>query len=196
MSMGGPDVQSPRASIAETCPFEPVAHLKNVVLCDGPLSRRAHQELFNLPDHSYVIPPPGGEESFSLIGFVSELVRRKAPHDSQPPDGDSHYFRVQMALTWESLLKVVRWTDAVPVTADIFIELGQAGLSSGELRQFRNADPADLFPWLYYGKRFEVFRKLCHAAKRQTETRLKDYQARFLCHLVDAATGRLVASSL
>lgn len=182
--------------MAEICPFAPLSGLKNVVLCDTPLSRKAHQDLFNLPAHSYVIPSPATGGDASLISFVSELVRRKAAPETPSPDDDTHYFRVQMVLTWESLLKVLRWADTVPAPADLLIELGKAGIAPAELKHFANADAADLFPWLYYGKRFDVLRRLCHAAKRQAETRLKGYQARFLFHLVDGETGRLVASSL
>lgn len=180
----------------DVCPFETVAHLRDVVLCDDPASRKAHQSLFALPDNVYILAPRGCDASPSFVGFLSELVRAKTSISPPASDGDSPTVRVQLVLTWDNLLRVLNWSDSLPTPSEIVLELGKAGLSPGELQQFRNASAADLFPWLFYGSRYDELRRLCHAAKKQTETRLKAYQARFLCHLADRETQILVASSL
>jgi len=57
-------------------------------------------------------------------------------------------------------------------------------------------DTINLFPWLYYGKRFDVLRKICFAAKTNAERHVRNREMRVHCHLSSADTNRIVASSL
>ena len=104
--------------------------------------------------------------------------------------------RIHIVLEWENILRVSSWKPARPDAGDAFILLKNSGVSTQELQPFKTADINDLFPWLYYGKRLDVLRKICHAAKRQMEGHLKNHTIRVDGHLIADDTKRIVASSL
>ena len=79
---------------------------------------------------------------------------------------------------------------------DAFFLLRNTGISREELLPFRDSDISDLFPWLYYGKRFDILRKICVAAKTNAERHIKNRDTRVHCHLSSVDTNRIVASSL
>lgn len=88
------------------------------------------------------------------------------------------------------------WKTAKPAVGDIFTLLRNEGISSEELQQFKASDINDLFPWLYYGKRFDILRRLCHIAKRKVEGNFKKYSIAVECHIIAEDIKKIVASSL
>lgn len=168
------------------CPLDSLKNSHEVVICDSELSRQAHKELFRFSDEAYLVAD-AGSGMFDTVARVA---------DSCSAAGEPCPSRIHIVLGWENILRVSSWKSAKPGAGDAFLVLKSAGVTAQELQPFKTADVNDLFPWLYYGKRFEVLRKVCHAAKRQMESRLKNHAIRVDSHLIAADTQRIVASSL
>jgi len=52
------------------------------------------------------------------------------------------------------------------------------------------SDINDIFPWLYYGKMFDILRRLCHIAKRKVEDNFKKYFIVVECHIIAEDTKK------
>ena len=98
-------------------------------------------------------------------------------------------------MSWPNILQISLWT-AKPSTGDIFTLLRNEGISSEELQPFKASDINDIFPWLYYGKRFDILKRLCHIAKRRVEGNFKKYFLAVECHIIAEDTKKIIASSL
>jgi hypothetical protein len=145
-----------------------------VVLASDETSWYAHQELYRLNDGSYRIVS-------DLLGTIAALEGRIK--------------RLHISSNWTDIIRLATWRPD-PNRGDVFVLLRNIGISPGELLPFRDAALADIFPWLYYGKRFDILRKICRAAKTNAERHLKDGDTRVHCHLSSGDVNRIVASSL
>ncbi|MDI6801384.1 MAG: hypothetical protein QMD01_04945 [Thermodesulfovibrionales bacterium] len=169
-----------------------ICHIDNLkgnhelVICDSETAKNAHQELFRFNDNVYAIIPEI-DNAFNVILNTVNSFNTSSPEFIQ---------KIHLSLNWENLLRVCSWKAEKPVSVDVFILLRNAGITSQELQPFKAADINDMFPWLYYGKRFDILKKLCHIAKRQIEGHLKDHSIRIDSHLVAEDTKKVVASSL
>lgn len=168
------------------CPIDDLGNSHEVVICDSALSRQAHQELFRFNDAVYMI----ADEGTSIFDVVTQVTTSCNGAREACPS------RIHIVLGWENILKVSAWKPTKPAPGDAFLILKGAGVSAQEFQPFKNADINDIFPWLYYGKRFDVLRKICHAAKKQLEGHLKNHTIRVDSHLIAGDTKRIVASSL
>ena len=168
-----------------SCAIKNLKGIRELVICDSELSRGAHKELFRFSDEAYVIGE--AETIFDTILGVVEAFN-SAPESSPA--------RIHIVLGWENILRVYAWKSTRPSAGDTFILLKNSGVRHQDLQPFKTADINDLFPWLYYGKQFSVLKKVCHAAKKQMENRLRDHTIRIDSHLVAADGKRIVASSL
>ena len=172
--------------MALLCPISKLKGSHELVICDSEGSQSAHKELFHFREEVYVIA--GGQDNvFDTILSMVETF------NTEPETGPS---RIHIVLGWENILRVSVWKSTRPGTGDTFILLKNSGVSPQDLQPFKTADVNDLFPWLYYGKRFEVLRKICHAAKKQMESHLKNHSIRVDGHLMADDTKRIIASSL
>lgn len=168
------------------CPIDTLKNGHEVVLCDSELSRRAHKELYRFSDEVYVIADTG----FGVFDAVTQLAGSCAETGGPCPS------KIHIVLGWENILRVSSWKAERPGAGDAFLVLKAAGVTDRELQPFKAADINDLFPWLYYGKRFDVLRKVCHAAKHRMEGRLNNRSVRVDSHLIAEDTRKIVASSL
>lgn len=157
-----------------------------LVVCDGEAARSAHRELYRFNDESYVLASAANDLFLTVAAIIEELNNEL----------QSRLSKIHLALAWDNLLTVSLWRETVPSALDSFVVLSKAGVGMEEFKPFKDAAVADLFPWLYYAKRFDVLRKVCHAAKKQTESRIKNHSIRVDCHLVAEDAKRIVASSL
>ena len=167
------------------CPIEKLGS-HELVICDCESSKQAHSELFRFSDDAYLTADGTTEVFEAITGIVSSCNEALSGCPS----------KIQLVLVWENLLKVSLWKAVKPAAGDAFTLLKNSGVGPQELQPFKAADTNDLFPWLYYAKRFDVLRKVCHAAKKQMEGHLKDRSIRINCHLAAEDTKRIVASSL
>ena len=145
------------------------------VFASSPASKDAHRNLYHFSESSYII---AGED---LIESIMELR------------GD--FRRLHIASPWIIMARLAIGK-AKPLMGDMFLLLRSAGVDAEELVPFREAELGDIFPWLYYGRRFDVLRRICQAAKSNAERYLKDKDIRVHCHLVVEDTREIIASSL
>ncbi|MBF0328907.1 MAG: hypothetical protein HQL10_07090 [Nitrospirae bacterium] len=157
-----------------------------LVICDSPVARNAHKELYRFSEDAYLLADTANS-LFSRVAAVVEDLNSSL---------QARLFKIHLSLAWENLLKISLWREATPSASDSFVVLSKAGVGRQEFEPFKAASINDLFPWLYYAKRFDVLRKICHAAKKQTESRIKNHPLRVDCHLVAEDANRIVASSL
>lgn len=148
---------------------------KEAVIASDENSRSAHRELCRSLSDTCIIP---GESILSAVeGLSGELNR------------------LHVVVNWTDLVRLTSWkTD--PGLGDLFLILRNAGVRKEELAPFKNSEVDDLFPWLYYGKRFDVLRRLCQAARANVERHSSQKDMRVYTHLVSEETHSIVASSL
>lgn len=156
-----------------------------IVVCDSIFSSQAHRELFHLNEDLYLIL--GRTEAIfdsimDILDFCDSSI--------------SSISKLHLALGWENLLRVSLWQTTMPGRGETFTLLRNAGITSQELQPFIASDINDIFPYLYYGKRFDVLKRICNEAKRQTENHLRGRSIRVICHLIADDTKMIIASSL
>ncbi|PNX53043.1 MAG: hypothetical protein BV458_06495 [Thermoplasmata archaeon M9B2D] len=145
------------------------------VLCDSEQAVAAHRELFNIDSKQYIICE---DKPFECLSSFR---------------GECH--KLHIATSWEGMLGIALWQPQVAIEDAIYV-LKNAGMSYSELSPFKDGRPEDIFPVLYYGKNFDMLRKVCNIAKRMAESSLKRKFSRIDCHLVSDESNRIIASSL
>ncbi len=150
---------------------------REVVLVPDEKTKTAHQELFSFDESRYVF------SSGNIVAAFLSLVEQEVS-------------RIHIAADWERILMLALWTEATPRPLDVFGLLKTAGAREEELHPFRSSDIKDLFPWLYYGKKFDILRRVCNAAKERAEAASRGRHVHVICHLVADDTKRIAASSL
>lgn len=168
------------------CPIDNLMENHEIIICDTVVAKQAHKELFRYSDDAYVT----GDGAQKIFHIISNTVNSCNGESNSCPS------KIHLVLSWLNLLQVSLWQAKKPTTGDVFTVIKNVGVSSHELQPFKTSDINDIFPWLYYGKRFDMLRKLCHKAKKQMECNLKNHSIRVDCHLVADDTKRIVASSL
>ncbi|MBA4349146.1 MAG: hypothetical protein C0415_04045 [Thermodesulfovibrio sp.] len=166
-------------------PIEKLKNSKEIIICDSDISRNAHKILFRLNDELY-ITTNGTDGIFSA---VSKTVSYCNTSPSVCPA------KIQIVVNWINLLKVSLWKDDIS-TGEVFMLLKNAGINSNELQPFKNSDINDIFPYLFYGKRLDILRRICHSAKKKVESNLKNNSIRIDCHIISEDIKGIIASSL
>ena len=146
-----------------------------VVLCDDPISMEAHQDLFHFDSKKYIVCDS------SPVNCIDDHISRAG--------------KVHLSLLWEGVLQTALWKDFVSLS-EAFYVLKSAGLEEKELVPFKEGKIDDIFPVLYYGKNFDLLRKVCNMAKKSAEEKIGQKGFRVDCHLVSEDSKRIVASSL
>ena len=152
-----------------------VPPIAEVVLASDETSRNAHKELYHFSDGSYRIV--GDDLLETVAGFEGEKSR------------------LHISSNWVDIIRLATWRSR-PNPGDVFFLLRTMGIGAEELLPFRDSAITDLFPWLYYGKKFDILRKICLAAKTNAERHIKNRDTRVHCHLSSGDISRIVASSL
>lgn len=155
----------------------PADAYRELVLAQHAGSKRVHQELFLFDDSRYIVA--GNDILASILSLAEQGVDK-----------------MHIAADWEHLLMVALWIPSYPPVFDVLNLLRKHGVSDDELAPFGASDINDLFPWLYYGSKFDVLRKICNAAKAKAESRASRKHMHIVCHLVSEETSRIAASSL
>jgi hypothetical protein len=161
-------------------------NLKNaeLVICDSETASQAYRELFRSGDIQYIIP----DKAASLLDYLSHIINTYCL--------SSPLRKIHLVMDWPNILQISLLKASRPSAGDVFTLLRNEGISSEELKPFKASDINDLFPWLYYGKRFDILIRLCHIAKRKVEDNFKKYYIAVECHIVAEDTKKIVASSL
>ncbi len=158
---------------------------REVAICVGAAATDAHRGLYRLAEGAYLTVP----EEPSSFHEISSLIQSCAD------DPGCREFRLHLVVGWDSLLHLVAGKASLR-RPDIFLVLKNAGVKPEEMQPFREAPAADLFPWLYYAKRFDVLRKICLSVKKKLDMRFAARDIRTVCHLVGDDGKTIVASSL
>jgi len=148
-----------------------------LVLVQHEISKKVHQELFSFDESHYIMA--GNDILESILALAGQGVDK-----------------LHIVVDWRHLLMIALWMPSLPPVFDVTNLLKKYGASDAELSPFRMSDVDDLFPWLYYGRKFDMLRKICNAAKTRAESRVSRKHMHILCHLVSEDTPRIVASSL
>ncbi len=149
--------------------------MREVVLVSDEASRDAHKALYHLAENLY----------FIVNDDLLECIVRRTDEVS----------KVHITATWADMIRIATWSRE-PNKGDIFLLLRNSGIGADELGPFRSSGAADIFPWLYYGNRLDVLRKICRSAKTNVEKHMKNKETRVYCHLISETTQSIVASSL
>ncbi len=150
---------------------------REVVLSVNELAARAHRELYSFEDSRYII---SGDDLPALILATAEKGAD----------------RLHIAADWENLLRVALWSSGTPLLFDVMNLLKRSGASEAELQPFLKAEISDLLPWLYYGGKFDILRRVCQAARTRAEAKVNRKGLHIYCHLVSGESQRIIASSL
>ncbi len=148
-----------------------------MVLADSKASITAHRELFRFSEGVYML--------FDGKEVIDELNRIQ----------NGRIRSLHVSGGWGWLLSLALWKQDMR-WGDIMLLLGNAGMEREELMPFRNGPPEDIFPALYYGKRFDVLRRLCRRARKNLEEKPLMTPVRADFHLVEPDLSQIVASSL
>ena len=150
---------------------------REIVLYQGEAAKKSHQHLFALDDSCYF---PAGQS------IVSSILSADLDDVS----------KLHISVGWEAMIELALWTSGKPVVNDVLFLLKRAGIGDDEIAPFMKAEVGDIFPWLYYGKRFDVLRKICNTAKTRVDAKLERKKLLVYCHLSMDDAGRIVASNL
>ncbi len=168
------------------CSIDNLKDKHSIVICDSNLSAKAHKDLFHFDEKLYFVsdsPEMIFEEILKTIEVCNSLSK-------------NYLSKIHLVCNWINLFHIALWSIQRPFIQDVFTLLRDLGLGLKELQLFKDSDINDIFPYLYYGKRFDILKKLCHRAKKQTENHFKDPFVRVDCHLTAEDTKMIVASSL
>lgn len=138
---------------------------------------RSHKELFSLKDECYV----------EFSGDLNDIILLSVQEGLT---------RLHTVTGWETLVRISLWTTRSPAIGDALGLLKKCGVGEAELAPFIRADVNDIFPWLYYGKRFDILRKVCNTAKARIEQKIDRKKLLIYSHLISGETERIVSSSL
>lgn len=153
--------------------------VQEIVIASNERTKNIHKELFHFPEECYILI-----NGNPVINYEPSTISRQLYENAE---------RVHLALNWADMMRFGTWREK-PATGDILILLKKVGLSEKELQPFKDSI-YDILAYLYYGKRFDVLRRLCSVIKKNLERDMKAL-ARINCHLIYEETGSIIASSL
>ncbi|MBI5847839.1 MAG: hypothetical protein HZB31_07820 [Nitrospirae bacterium] len=151
--------------------------IREVVLAVNDLAAQAHKELYAFEASRYRI---SGTDLFASLLSVFEKGAD----------------RLHIVADWENLLRIALWSPGKPPLFDVLSLLKKSGAAEAELQPFGKAEISDLLPWLYYGRKFDILRRLCHAARSKAEAKANRKGMHVYCHLVSDESRCIIASSL
>jgi len=150
---------------------------REIVIFQDELSRKCHKVLFSLDDDCYK------RCCKNIVDAVLEVAQ-------------TGLSKLHIIAGWENILKLAVWTCDKPLIHEVISLIKKTGVKEEELKPFKNSDVNDLFPWLYYGNRFDILRKICSTAKTKIESKIDSRKVLVYCHLISDETEKIVASSL
>lgn len=147
--------------------------LHEIVFASNELTKDIHRELFRFPEECYILI------NHNLIKSISSYCDKVE--------------RIHLAVNWQDMIRLGTGCEK-PDKGSIFLLMKKVGLTDRELQHF-NDPMTELLSYLYFGKRFDVLRRLCTVTKKGLEKNLKGL-ARFSCHLVYEDVSAIIASNL
>lgn len=180
-----------------------LTNMTEVVLYDSHLSKLAHKELYHFGDELYIHLSSDGVDSFMELPC---FMKKGCPNTLCKAIQEmlnilnstlySHPSNIHLVLEWEHLLQVSMWNSNDNLNSDIVNLLSNAGLTFNEIENINPLNVHEMSLYLLQNARFQIFRRICHFAKRQIINRLRNKSIQIICHLSLPETKRIVASSL
>ncbi|MCI0468817.1 MAG: hypothetical protein L0Y62_01985, partial [Nitrospirae bacterium] len=127
------------------CPIEELSS-RQMVICDSRTAMDAHKGIFHFNDKAYQIAPDK-ETAFDYLSSILSAL---------DADLNPSFSNIHLTLCWENMIRVSQWHSAKPSIGEALTLMRIAGLHSNDLQPFRTADINDIFPSLYYSKRFDI----------------------------------------
>ncbi len=173
----------------------------DIVICDNDISLQTHKELFSFKDDAYIKLHLTNANSYQLYHKIEPsdvfFYTFMEILDSLNLVPDTHPFRIHCVVNWEHLIQVALWDLQTPTPKEVIEIISTTGLGDNELRHINSLNVNEIFKYLLYEiKRFDIFRKICHYAKRQIRIRLANKSNWVSCYLASSSTKTIVASSL
>lgn len=172
---------------------EKIVNLTEAVICDSEAAMLAHKDLFRFSQNAYLPAYETNDTSAGNSCNAFPAVTKLVDICNIAPSCPS---RIHLAAGWENILKVAAWKAQLASVRDALIFLKNAGIAELDLTPFASSPVSDLFPYLYYGKRLDVIKKICMIARKQIESHLKKSGVRADCHMIAEDAPRIFASSL
>lgn len=157
----------------------------DLVVCDGPKSVSAHRGIFNFNEKDYIVCRP-----HLLPLTITDIIGRLTE------GSDCTVCNLHITTGWEGLFVVLLWEASDHSVRSVYLPLREAGMTRAEIEPFVEGPVSDIFPNLYYSKRFDILRRLCSMAKKKVENRFPQMVGKIVCHLVAQYEGVIAASSL
>ncbi|UCG77864.1 MAG: hypothetical protein JSV21_09870 [Nitrospirota bacterium] len=149
--------------------------VSEIVVCDRQFTMQAHKDLFKYDEDRYIV------ERSQLVGILSGLAGQAR--------------KIHLSLSWHGMLKVSLWSENISLSSVLFL-LKENGMKEEDTLPFKEADIEDIFHVLYYGKNYDILRRICNTAKRSAENNIGGDLTSVACHLVGGPDSGIVASSL
>ena len=150
---------------------------REIVIFEDECSRESHKALFFLDDACYK------RNDKNIINTILEAAQ-------------AGLSKLHISAGWENILKIAVWTCDGPMIHEVMALLRKTGLREEDLTPFKHAHINDIFPWLYYGNRFDILRRICGTAKTRIESKIDSRTVLVYCHLVSEETEKTIASNL
>ncbi len=149
--------------------------INTLILCENITAKEAHRELFGYNDSCYAI--------LGIESIKEELTRL-----NRFKNIDS----LHICVSWVTLLELAT-RGSVMNRFNITELMKRAGLNEEEREIIKDFGINDIFPWLYYGKKFRVLRKLCNITKDNIK---REMNLKLEIHLISEDIKQIVASTL
>lgn len=150
---------------------------REIVIFEDEFSKESHKALYLLGDSCYK------RNENNIVSTILDASQ-------------SGLSKLHVAAGWENMLRIAIWRCDKPLIHEVLALVRKTGVKDEELGPFSHSDINDIFPWLYYGNRFDILRKICHSAKSRIESKIDSRKVLVYCHLVPEGAKKIVASSL
>ncbi len=174
-----------------------------VVLYDSEIGKIIHKQLFKFDNKVYI-----DLNLISSVEFVElSQTKRNTNFDtfynairliintlnsnnySNPPN-------IHILLEWQHMVQLATWRFEIISGAEIYSLLSNAGLNIDNINSTKYNNIQGIFMYLLKNARFDVFRRVCHLAKKNIIEHINDKSMQVICHLASQETKTIIASSL
>ncbi len=171
-----------------------------VVLYDSEIGKIIHKQLFKFDDKVYI--------DLNLISnFDSSqteaIVNRPDLYDSicmiintLNSNNYSNPPNIHILLEWQHMVQLATWRFEIISGAEILSLLSNAGLKINNINSTKYTNIQGIFMYLLKNARFDIFRRVCHVAKKNLIEHINDKSIQVICHLASQETKTIIASSL
>lgn len=163
-----------------------------VVFYDSEFGKIIHKELFKFNDEVYLdlIKIEGNANRYAFNDAIKLIINILNYSDYI----HLSKFKIHFILEWKHMVRLASWCFDSKSHEKIFVFLSNSVLNN--INSTNYTDIQGIFRYLLQNSRFDIFRYICHLARRNISNLLKSESIQIICHLVSPETKTIVASSL